>query len=43
MCGGSTRDLGALVKGSGLTLAEGDPRELLGFPEFDFNRGPPAP
>jgi 2-polyprenyl-3-methyl-5-hydroxy-6-metoxy-1,4-benzoquinol methylase len=35
---GINQDLGALVKGSGLTLAEGDPRELLGFPEFDFNR-----
>jgi SAM-dependent methyltransferase len=35
---GINHDLGELVKGSGLTLAEGDPRELLGFPEFDFDR-----
>jgi len=35
---GINQDLGSLVKYSGLTLADGDPRELLGFPEFDFDR-----
>jgi 2-polyprenyl-3-methyl-5-hydroxy-6-metoxy-1,4-benzoquinol methylase len=35
---GINHDLGALVKDSGLMLADGDPRELLGFPEFDFDR-----
>ena len=31
-------DIGVLVKGSGLTLVYGDPRELLGMEEFDVER-----
>jgi hypothetical protein len=30
--------VGALVMDSGLTLVYGDPRELLGRPEFDVDR-----
>ena len=30
--------VGSLVKGSGLTLVYGDPRELLGMQEFDVDR-----
>jgi Methyltransferase domain len=35
---GTNIDVGALVKDSGLTLVYGDPRELLGMREFDFDR-----
>jgi hypothetical protein len=35
---GVNHDVAQLVKSSGLTLAEGDPRELLGCPEFDRER-----
>ena len=35
---GINMDVGALVEGSGLTLVDGDPRELLGMREFDFDR-----
>jgi 2-polyprenyl-3-methyl-5-hydroxy-6-metoxy-1,4-benzoquinol methylase len=35
---GINHDVGALVTGSGLRLVHGDPRELLGTPEFDAGR-----
>jgi SAM-dependent methyltransferase len=35
---GVNHDVAQLVKSSGLELVEGDPRELLGFPEFDRER-----
>jgi SAM-dependent methyltransferase len=35
---GINMDVGALVEGSGLTLVDGDQRELLGMREFDFDR-----
>ncbi|MEU7834256.1 MULTISPECIES: class I SAM-dependent methyltransferase [unclassified Nonomuraea] len=35
---GINQDVHALVERSGLDLVAGDPRELLGFPEFDFER-----
>lgn len=35
---GINMDVGSLVKGSGLTLVYGDPRELLGMQEFDVDR-----
>lgn len=35
---GINQNVFELVKASGLTLVDGDPRELLGFPEFDFDR-----
>ncbi|MGW2425624.1 class I SAM-dependent methyltransferase [Streptomyces sp. NPDC001709] len=34
---GINQDVGGLVADSGLTLDSGDPRELLGFPEFDLD------
>ncbi|MER6795477.1 class I SAM-dependent methyltransferase [Amycolatopsis mediterranei] len=33
---GINQDVGALIEASGLELETGDPRELLGTPEFDF-------
>jgi len=35
---GINHNIAELVKSSGLTMVHGDPRELLGFPEFDFDR-----
>jgi 2-polyprenyl-3-methyl-5-hydroxy-6-metoxy-1,4-benzoquinol methylase len=35
---GINHNIAELVKYSGLTMVSGDPRELLGFPEFDFDR-----
>jgi len=35
---GTNVDVGALVRGLGLSLVHGDPRELLGFTEFDRDR-----
>jgi hypothetical protein len=35
---GVNHNVADLVKSSGLTMVGGDPRELLGFPEFDFDR-----
>ena len=35
---GINHDVGKLVKDSGMALVQGDPRELLGFPEFDRDR-----
>ncbi|MDQ7803497.1 class I SAM-dependent methyltransferase [Amycolatopsis sp. A133] len=35
---GTNLDVHELVTGLGLDLVAGDPRELLGFPEFDFDR-----
>lgn len=35
---GINQNVFALVEASGLTLVDGDPRELLGFPEFDVDR-----
>lgn len=34
---GINQDVGAAVAASGLDVVEGDPRELLGFPEFDLD------
>lgn len=34
---GSNIDVHELLKGHGLELEQGDPRELLGFPEFDYD------
>jgi 2-polyprenyl-3-methyl-5-hydroxy-6-metoxy-1,4-benzoquinol methylase len=35
---GINMNVGALIEGSGLRFVYGDPRELLGTPEFDFDR-----
>jgi 2-polyprenyl-3-methyl-5-hydroxy-6-metoxy-1,4-benzoquinol methylase len=35
---GINHNIAELVKSSGLTMVDGDPRELLGFPEFDYDR-----
>ena len=35
---GINHNVAELVKNSGLTMIHGDPRELLGFPEFDYDR-----